>query len=88
MESAHALHCGGGSAEGLWYLTELKLQKFAQPVSVLLVAEEEELQATSAGVSVEEDTAAELVGLAGGAEEVPVSIGMSSKLAVQTGPAK
>lgn len=72
-------------------LTGLKLEKSAQPVSELEVAGEA-LHAASGRTSdeeVEEDIGEEaggLLALEGGAVDVPVSIGMSSKLAVHTGP--
>lgn len=55
-----------------------------------------ELHAASGGSSVEEEEgggdkaagAAGLLGLVAGAVDVPVSMGMSSKLAVHTGPKK
>lgn len=62
------------------------MQKLAQPVSELDKVVGEELHATSGGASVEEDVVEGLLELAAGAVEVPVSIGMSSKLAVHTGP--
>lgn len=76
------------------YLTGVKLEKSAQPVSELEVAEGEELHAASERACVEEEEgdkgeeAAGLLGLEAGAVEVPVSMGMSSKLAVHTGPEK
>ncbi len=73
------------------YLTEVKLEKSAQPVSELEVTAEEELHAASGRTAVEEDKgeeAAGLLGLEAGAVDVPVSMGMSSKLAVHTGPKK
>lgn len=75
------------------YLTGVKLEKSAQPVSELGLAGGEALHAASGRASVEgvEDdrgeTAAGLLGLAAEAVDVPVSMGMSSKLAVHTGPA-
>lgn len=75
------------------YLTGVKLEKSAQPVSELEVAAEEELHVASGRASVEGDEdkgeeAAGLLGLELGAVDVPVSMGMSSKLAVHTGPKK
>ena len=76
------------------YLTGVKLEKSAQPVSELDVAALEELHPASGRTSVgeeEEDKgeeAAGLLGLEAGAVDVPVSIGISSKLAVHTGPKK
>lgn len=70
----------------------MKLEKSAQPVSELAVLEGEELHPASGMASVEEGAedrgqgAAGLVGLDAGAVDVPVSMGMSSKLAVHTGP--
>lgn len=63
------------------YLTGVKLEKSAQPVSELESAAGEELQPDSAAVGDGGEAAAAL-----GAVDVPVSIGMSSKLAVHTGP--
>lgn len=66
-------------------LTGVKLEKSAQPVSE--VAAGEELHPASAeGEEEEEDKGEEAAGLEAGAVDVPVSIGMSSKLAVHTGP--
>lgn len=59
----------------------MKLEKSAQPVSELELAAGEELQPVSAEVGDGGDGAAALA-----AVDVPVSIGMSSKLAVHTGP--
>lgn len=74
------------------YLTGVKLEKSAQPVSEIEVTAGEELHAALVGTSVEEEDkgeeAAGMVGLATGARDVPVSMGMSSKLAVHTGPEK
>lgn len=71
----------------------MKLEKSAQPVSLLVVAAAgDELHPVSGRTSVEgEDKAkgeeaAGLFGLDAGAVDVPVSIGMSSKFAVHTGP--
>lgn len=77
----------------MFYLTGVKLEKSAQPVSELEVTEGEELHDASGRASVEEEEdkgedAAELLGLEAGAVDVPVSMGMSSKLAVHTGPEK
>lgn len=75
------------------YLTGVKLEKSAQPVSELELAGGEALHAASGRASVEEveddkgEEAAGLLGLAAEAVDVPVSMGMSSKLAVHTGPA-
>lgn len=72
----------------------VKLEKSAQPVSEPEAGLGEELHAESdrASVGAEEgdrgEEAAGLVGLEAGAVEVPVSMGMSSKLAVHTGPEK
>lgn len=73
------------------YLTGVKFEKSAQPVSELEVAAGEALHAASGMTSVEEEEdkgeeAAGSLGLAAGAVDVPVSMGMSSKLAVHTGP--
>ena len=75
------------------YLTGVKLEKSAQPVSELEVGAGEVLHAsperTSVVVEEEEDKgqeAAGSLGLEAGAVDVPVSMGMSSKLAVHTGP--
>ncbi len=74
------------------YLTEVKLEKSAQPVSELVVVAGDELHPVSGGTSVEEEDeakgeeAAGLLGLGTGAVDVPVSMGMSSKLAAHTGP--
>lgn len=68
------------------------MEKSAQPVSALLDPAEGLLHAVSGRTSVvedEEDKVGEvtgLLGLEGGAEDVPVSMGISSKLAVHTGP--
>lgn len=59
----------------------MKLEKSAQPVSELELAAGEELQPVSAEVGGGGDGTAALA-----AVDVPVSIGMSSKLAVHTGP--
>lgn len=71
-------------------LTGVKFEKSAQPVSELEVAAGEELHAASGSTSVEEEDkgqeAVGMLGLATGAVDVPVSMGMSSKLAVHTGP--
>lgn len=64
-------------------LTEEKLEKSAQPVSEV-PAEEEFHPDTAEGD--EEDKGEETDGLEVEATDVPVSIGMSSKLAVHTGP--
>lgn len=72
----------------------MKLEKSAQPISVLEGAGGVELHPASGRSSVEEEEedtaggAAGLLGLEAGAVDVPVSMGMSSKLAVQTGPKK
>lgn len=74
------------------YLTGVKLEKSAQPVSELELAAGDELHPASGSTSVEEeeeeDKGDEAAGLAleVGAVDVPVSMGMSSKLAVHTGP--
>lgn len=65
-------------------LTGVKLEKSAQPVSE--VAAGEELHPASAEGEEEEDKGEVAAGLEAGAVDVPVSIGMSSKLAVHTGP--
>lgn len=74
------------------YLTGVKLEKSAQPVSELEGAGGVLLQPASGRSSVEEgdkgEEAAGLLGLEAGAVDVPVSMGMSSKLAVHTGPKK
>ena len=76
------------------YLTGVKLEKSAQPVSELGLAAGEVLHAASGRTSVEEEDegkeeqAVGLLGLEVGAVDVPVSMGMSSKLAVHTGPKK
>lgn len=72
-------------------LTGVKFEKSAQPVSELEVAAGEELHAASGCTAVEEEEdkgeeADSILGLTTGAVDVPVSIGMSSKLAVHTGP--
>lgn len=71
-------------------LTGVKFEKSAQPVSELEVAALEELHAAPGSTSVEEgdkgEEAAGMLGLATEAVDVPVSMGMSSKLAVHTGP--
>lgn len=59
----------------------MKLEKSAQPVSEFELAAGEELQPVSAEVGDGGDGTAALA-----AVDVPVSIGMSSKLAVHTGP--
>lgn len=64
------------------YLTGVKLEKSAQPVSEFVVAAGEEFQPASA--EVEEGGGEEAATLE--AVDVPVSIGISSKLAVHTGP--
>lgn len=70
------------------------MEKSAQPVSALDVAGGGELHEVSGRSSVEEEgeakgeEAAGLLGLVAGAVDVPVSMGMSSKLAVHTGPIK
>lgn len=70
----------------------MKLEKSAHPVSELKVAAEEELHAVSGGTSVEEEDkgqeATGMLGLLTRVVDVPVSMGMSSKLAVHTGPKK
>lgn len=68
------------------YLTGVKLEKSAQPVPELEVAAGEELHPASEEEEEEEDKGEEAAGLELGAVVVPVSIGMSSKLAVHTGP--
>lgn len=60
----------------------MKLEKSAQPVSELAVGEE--LQPVPADVGDGGDPAAAAAAL--GVVDVPVSMGMSSKLAVHTGP--
>lgn len=78
----------------LSYLPGVKFEKSAQPVSELEVAEGEELHPASGRTSVEEEEeeedkgeeAAGLFGLGAGTVDVPVSMGISSKLAVHTGP--
>lgn len=66
----------------MWlYLTGVKLEKSAQPVSAFELAAAEELQPVSADAG---DRGAGTAALE--AVDVPVSIGMSSKLAVHTGP--
>lgn len=60
----------------------MKLEKSAQPVSEFAVAAGEEFQ--SASTEEEEDGGEEAATLE--AVDVPVSIGISSKLAVHTGP--
>lgn len=70
-----------GSAGTRFYLTGVKLEKSAQPVSELELVAGEELQPVSAGGGDGGDGAT-----APAAVDVPVSIGMSSKLAVHTGP--
>lgn len=68
------------------------LEKSAQPVSEFEVAAGEKLHAASDSASLEEEEEdrgveeAGLLGLDTGALVIPVSIGMSSKLAVHTGP--
>lgn len=66
------------------YLTGVKLEKSAQPVPELAAGEE--LHPASAEEEEEEDKGEEAAVLEAGAVVVPVSIGMSSKLAVHTGP--
>lgn len=68
------------------YLTGVKLEKSAQPVSELGSAAGEELQPDSAAVGDGGDAATTAAAATLGAVDVPVSIGMSSKLAVHTGP--
>lgn len=80
-EEAQVKTTQGGVAEAWFYLTGVKLEKSAQPVSELALAAGEELQPVSAEVGDGGDGAAALA-----AVDVPVSIGMSSKLAVHTGP--
>lgn len=63
------------------HLTGEKLEKSAQPVSALELAAADELQPVSADAV---DGGAGTAALE--AVDVPVSIGMSSKLAVHTGP--
>lgn len=66
------------------------MEKSAQPVSELWVAAGEEFQVASGMTSVEEEDSrgegVEVLGLEVGAVEVPVSMGISSKVAVHTGP--
>lgn len=71
------------------YLTGVKLEKSAQLLWGLDVTAGPEFHADSGGALEEEegDTAG-LLGLRAGAVDVPVSMGMSSKLAVHTGPLK
>lgn len=64
-----------------FYLTGVKLEKSAQPVSAFEWAEE--FQPVSAGAGGGADGTAALAGV-----DAAVSIGMSSKLAVHTGPWK
>lgn len=66
-----------------FYLTGVKLEKSAQPVSAFGWAAAGELQPVSADAGDGGAGTAELE-----AVDVPVSIGMSSKLAVHTGPWK
>lgn len=71
----------------------LKLEKSAQPASELEVVAGEERHASSVGTSVEEEEdkgedAEELFEPEAGTMDAPVSMGMSSKLAVHTGPTK
>lgn len=73
------------------YLTGVKLEKSAQPVSEFELAAGDELHPASgrtSAVEEEEDKGEEAAGLVleAGAVDVPVSMGMSSKLAVHTGP--
>lgn len=72
------------------YLTGVKLEKSAQPVSELKVTAGEELHAVSLSTSGDEEDkgqeAAVMLDLLTEAVDVPVSIGISSKLAVHTGP--
>lgn len=76
------------------YLTGVKFEKSAQPVSELELAAGDEFHPASGRTSAEEgeedkgQEAAGLLGLEAGAVDVPVSMGMSSKLAVHTGPEK
>lgn len=62
----------------------MKLEKSAQPVSEFELAAGEELHAVSG--EVEGEDGAGLLGLEFEAVDVPVSIGISSKFAVHTGP--
>lgn len=65
-------------------MTGVKLEKSAQPVSEFELAAGEELHAVSG--EVEGEDGAGLLGLEFEAVDVPVSIGISSKFAVHTGP--
>lgn len=73
--------CERGAASVRVYLTGVKLEKSAQPVSELELAAGEELQPVSAEVGDGGDAAAALE-----AVDVPVSMGMTSNVAVHTGP--
>lgn len=64
----------------------MKLEKSAQPVSEFELAGGEELHAASGEVEDKGEDAAGLLGLEFEAVDVPVSIGISSKFAVHTGP--
>lgn len=82
-----------GEAEvvGTSYLTGVKLEKSAHPVSEVPAGVELHADSGRSSVEVEEEEdrgeeAAGLLGLEAGAVDVPVSMGMSSKLAVHTGP--
>lgn len=66
----------------------MKFEKSAQPVSEFEVAVGEELHAASGEAEDKGEDAAGLVELEVGAVDVPVSMGMSSKFAVHTGPIK
>lgn len=80
-DSQHLELRGGVCVCVRFYLTGVKLEKSAQPVSAFELAAAEELQPASADAG---DGGAGTAAL--GAVDVPVSIGMSSKLAVHTGP--
>lgn len=71
------------TAGGRSYLTGVKLEKSAQLLSGLGPTE---FHAASGGALEEEGDTSVLLGLGAGAVDVPVSMGMSSKLAVHTGP--
>lgn len=64
-------------------LTGVKLEKSAQLTDPAAV---EEVHSAPAEGEEDEDIAEETAGLEAGAIDVPVSMGMSSKLAVHTGP--
>lgn len=76
-------HLPGSERRRRGYLTGVQLEKSAQPVSEGALAVGEELQPVSAEVGDGGEGAAAL-----GVVGVPVSMGMSSKFAVHTGPDK